>query len=60
MALRRGLALDIEVDGGVKASNIRRIADAGANIFVAGSAVFGASDYAAAIGDMRAALHAPA
>lgn len=56
MATRRGLALDIEVDGGVKASNIRRIADAGANIFVAGSAVFGTDDYAGAIRGMRDAL----
>lgn len=38
---RRGLHTDIQVDGGVSASNVREIIEAGANIFVAGSAVFG-------------------
>lgn len=56
MAERRGLPLDIEIDGGVKVDNIRRIADAGANVFVAGSAVFGQSDYADTLAAMRAAL----
>lgn len=56
MAERRGLPLDIEIDGGVKTDNIRRIASAGANIFVAGSAVFGQADYAATLQAMRAAL----
>lgn len=51
-----GLALDIEVDGGVKPENIRSIADAGANIFVAGSAIFRHDDYAAAIAALRAPL----
>ena len=46
---RRGLTVELEVDGGVKTDNIGRIAAAGANVFVAGSAVFGASDYAATI-----------
>jgi len=46
----------LEVDGGIKADNIRRVADAGADTFVAGSAIFGAKDYAATIGDMRARL----
>ncbi len=41
MITEAGLDTDIEVDGGVKLSNIRRIADAGANVIVAGSAVFG-------------------
>jgi len=50
---RTGRPLLIEVDGGVKASNIARIAAAGADVFVAGSAVFGASDRARAIRDMR-------
>jgi ribulose-phosphate 3-epimerase len=50
---RTGRPLLIEVDGGVKASNIARIAAAGADVFVAGSAVFGASDRAQAIRDMR-------
>jgi ribulose-phosphate 3-epimerase len=53
---RTGRALLIEVDGGVKASNIAPIAAAGSDVFVAGSAVFGADDYAQAMGAMRAAL----
>lgn len=52
---RRGIALDIEVDGGIKAENIGRAAPFGANIFVAGSSVFGKSDRAAAIAALRAA-----
>lgn len=50
---RRGLPLDIEVDGGVKPSNIGRVAACGANVFVAGSAIFGAKDAAAVIREMR-------
>jgi len=50
----------LEVDGGVKTDNIRRIADAGADTFVAGSAIFGAKDYAATIRTMRANLAAAA
>ena len=46
----------LEVDGGVKAENIAEIARAGADTFVAGSAVFGARDYGNAIGAMRAEL----
>ena len=46
----------LEVDGGVNAGNIAEIAAAGANTFVAGSAVFGAGDYAGAIAGMRARL----
>ena len=46
----------LEVDGGVKTENIARIAAAGADTFVAGSAIFGAKDYAATIRDMRAQL----
>lgn len=46
----------LEVDGGVKADNIASIARAGADTFVAGSAIFGAKDYAATIRDMRARL----
>jgi ribulose-phosphate 3-epimerase len=53
---RTGRRLLIEVDGGVKASNIAQIAYAGADVFVAGSAVFGADDYAQAIGALRGAL----
>ena len=43
----------IEVDGGVKPYNARRIAEAGAEVLVAGSAVFGSGDYAAAIAAIR-------
>ncbi len=50
---RRGLAVELEVDGGVKTDNIAEIAAAGADVFVAGSAVFGAADYAATIGKLR-------
>jgi ribulose-phosphate 3-epimerase len=46
----------LEVDGGVKADNIARVARAGADTFVAGSAIFGARDYAAAIRAMREQL----
>jgi ribulose-phosphate 3-epimerase len=51
-----GKPIWLEVDGGVKADNIAEIARAGADTFVAGSAIFGAKDYAAAIRDMRARL----
>jgi ribulose-phosphate 3-epimerase len=53
-ALKREVWL--EVDGGVKIDNIAEIARAGADTFVAGSAVFSAKDYAATIRDMRAQL----
>jgi len=46
----------LEVDGGVKVDNIAEIARAGADTFVAGSAIFGAKDYKATIAAMRAAL----
>ena len=46
----------LEVDGGVKVDNIGEIARAGADTFVAGSAIFGAADYAGTIAAMRAAL----
>jgi ribulose-phosphate 3-epimerase len=46
----------LEVDGGVKAENIGRIAEAGADTFVAGSAIFGEKDRAAAMARMRASL----
>jgi len=49
----------LEVDGGVTLKNIRSIADAGADILVAGSAVFGSGDYTATIGAMKALLSAP-
>jgi len=50
---RRGLVLDIEVDGGITAGTIAPAAKAGANIFVAGSAVFGKPDAGAAISRLR-------
>jgi ribulose-phosphate 3-epimerase len=54
-----GKPIRLEVDGGIKASNIRQVADAGADAFVAGSAIFGQKDYATAIAEMRRALQAP-
>ena len=51
-----GKDIRLEVDGGIKADNIRRVADAGADTFVAGSAIFGKPDYKAVIDQMRAAL----
>jgi len=53
LADARGQALDIEVDGGIKAETVGQVAAAGANVFVAGTAVFGAKDYAAAITGIR-------
>lgn len=47
---------DLEVDGGIKTSNIKRVADAGANVFVAGSAIFGSDDYEKTIKEMKAEL----
>ena len=52
----RGLPVRLEVDGGVTAENIGAIAAAGADTFVAGSAIFHASDYRAEIAAMRAAI----
>ncbi|WP_313083479.1 ribulose-phosphate 3-epimerase [Pulveribacter sp.] len=51
-----GKDIRLEVDGGIKAANIRRVADAGADTFVAGSAIFGQPDYQAVIEAMRAEL----
>jgi ribulose-phosphate 3-epimerase len=53
---RTGRSILLEVDGGVKADNIESIAAAGADTFVAGSAIFGGGDYRAKIAAMRAAL----
>lgn len=50
---KRGLEAELEVDGGVKTDNIARIAHAGADVFVAGSAVFGSADYAATIAELK-------
>ena len=51
-----GKDIRLEVDGGIKADNIRRVADAGADTFVAGSAIFGKPDYRSVVDAMRAAL----
>ena len=51
-----GRDIRLEVDGGIKADNIARVAAAGADTFVAGSAIFGKPDYRAVIDAMRAAL----
>lgn len=53
---RRGLNVPIEVDGGIKADNIARVASYGADIFVAGSSVFGKEDRAAAIAELKNAV----
>ncbi|WP_129124588.1 ribulose-phosphate 3-epimerase [Geomonas oryzae] len=50
---RRGIEAELEVDGGVKIDNISRIAHAGADVFVAGSAVFNSPDYAATIAELK-------
>jgi len=49
----RELAVEIEVDGGVKLDNVAEVVRAGANVIVSGSGVFGTSDYAATIAEMR-------
>ncbi|NMM14424.1 MAG: ribulose-phosphate 3-epimerase [Rhodoferax sp.] len=51
-----GKDIRLEVDGGIKVDNIRRVADAGADTFVAGSAIFGKPNYKAVVDAMRAAL----
>jgi ribulose-phosphate 3-epimerase len=53
MADERGQELEIQVDGGVRASTVGEVARAGANVLVAGTAVFGAKDYRAAVHDLR-------
>ena len=55
-----GLPIRLEVDGGVSAANIREIAEAGADTFVAGSAIFNQPDYQAVIDTMRQELEAAA
>jgi len=51
-----GRPIWLEVDGGIKGDNIAQVAKAGADTFVAGSAIFGSKDYAATIKDMRSRL----
>jgi ribulose-phosphate 3-epimerase len=53
-----GKDIRLEVDGGIKADNIARVASAGADTFVAGSAIFGQPDYADVISAMRGQLAA--
>jgi ribulose-phosphate 3-epimerase len=55
---RRGLDLDIEVDGGIKVDNVDRVVSAGANVIVSGSGIFKTDDYAATIAAMRARAEA--
>jgi ribulose-phosphate 3-epimerase len=49
----RGLAVDIEIDGGIKVDNVAAACAAGANVIVSGSGVFGTTDYAATIAELR-------
>ncbi len=53
MMIRRGLNLDIQVDGGVNKQTIAKAASAGANVFVAGSGIFKTDDYTATIAELR-------
>lgn len=55
-----GRDIRLEVDGGIKADNIGAVAEAGADTFVAGSAIFGSADYAATVRAMRGAIAAAA
>ena len=52
---RRGLNVELEVDGGIKVDNIAQVVSAGADVFVAGSAIFAARDYRATIDALRQA-----
>jgi ribulose-phosphate 3-epimerase len=56
---RRGSEAELEVDGGVKIDNIERIAHAGADVFVAGSAVFNSPDYRATIAELKRRAREP-
>jgi ribulose-phosphate 3-epimerase len=53
--VHRGLDLDIQVDGGIKVDNIRLVVEAGANVIVSGSGIYGTLDYRETISRMRAA-----
>src|SRR5271169_1475124 len=50
---RRGLSIDVEIDGGIKLDNIADVKAAGANVFVSGSGIFGKPDYSKIVGEMR-------
>jgi ribulose-phosphate 3-epimerase len=52
----RNLSTRLEIDGGVKTNNIREIASAGADTFVAGSAIFNTENYKSTIDEMRSEL----
>ena len=54
----KNLETRLEIDGGIKLDNIREVADAGADTFVSGSAIFGQPDYSKIIQKMRASLKA--
>ncbi len=56
---KRGIEAELEVDGGVKVDNISRIAHAGADVFVAGSAVFSSCDYLATINALKQQAREP-
>ena len=56
---KRGLKTRIEVDGGIAPETVKRVVDAGANVLVAGTAVFGRPDYAVAIRALRTAAVTP-
>jgi ribulose-phosphate 3-epimerase len=56
---RHGSEAELEVDGGVNPANIARISHAGADVFVAGSAVFGKPDYTSIIADLKRLAHEP-
>ncbi|MBV8054809.1 MAG: ribulose-phosphate 3-epimerase [Deltaproteobacteria bacterium] len=56
--IRHGLEVDVEIDGGIKVDNIGLAAQAGANVFVSGSGIFGHRDYAEIIRQMREELQA--
>ena len=53
---RRGLDIDVEIDGGVKLNNLADVKAAGANVFVSGSGIFGHPDYHKIVGEMRATM----
>lgn len=56
MISERGLNVDIEVDGGVKLDNVKAVVDAGANVIVAGSAIFNTEDYKITVAKFREAI----